>query len=121
MALKEAIEIVAQRGEEYNGQREGFWRTAKMWSALFGIPVTAEQVVLAMILNKVSRESMSHKYDNLVDIAGYAEVLDIIRSESGKEFALITNMRRMTDGEVLDNIGQGWAQEEAVRRFMERV
>jgi hypothetical protein len=47
-----------------------------MWSALFGRRFRAEDVPLAMICVKLSRESHQHKRDNLVDIAGYAAALD---------------------------------------------
>jgi hypothetical protein len=51
------------------------------WSVLFGHDVSAEQVALAMLHFKVAREAHRAKRDNRVDIAGYAEVLDMIHRE----------------------------------------
>jgi hypothetical protein len=59
------------------------------WSVLFGIEVSAEQVALAMLHFKVAREAHQHKRDNLVDIAGYAEVLDMIHRE--RELRAVVN------------------------------
>ena len=80
--LKAAQEVLADRGKTYGPPFEGFVMTARMWSAFFGIPISAEQVAMAFTLNKIVRESRAHKDDNLIDIAGYAQVAADIIAES---------------------------------------
>lgn len=120
MAIEEAIEIVRQRGEEYGNALEGFARTGKFWSALFGIPVTAEQVALAMLLNKVSREMNQHKDDNLVDIAGYAEVVAMILKERDEAISVRANLARVTDNELIALGVNATTLPEMVRRFIDK-
>ena len=77
--LYEAHNLVhGVRGEDYGHPYEDFSRTAKIWSAILGVDVTPEQVALCMIGVKISRECNKPKRDNRVDIAGYAEALDMV-------------------------------------------
>ncbi len=64
--------IYGDRHESYGPAEREFERVATGWSALFGAPVSAKQVALAMVWLKVCREDFSHKEDNLVDMCGYA-------------------------------------------------
>ena len=66
------------RGEDYGHPYHDFSRTAKIWSAILGVDVTPEQVALCMIGVKISRECNKPKRDNRIDIAGYAEALDMV-------------------------------------------
>lgn len=70
--LEEAARVIADRAPLYGDPRKGYTQLAALWRAALGVPVTAEQVVLCLILMKVSRELGVHQRDNLVDIAGYA-------------------------------------------------
>lgn len=77
--LETARELTeGERQKDYGPPEVNLGRTAKLWSALLGFDVTAEQVVMCMILAKVARESHLPKRDNRVDIAGYANVLDML-------------------------------------------
>lgn len=79
--LEEAQRLVyGDRGAAYGHPREDYTRTAKLWSALLGTEVTAAQAALCMIAVKLSRECHQHKRDNLVDVAGYAAVIDRIET-----------------------------------------
>jgi hypothetical protein len=77
--LQEADRIVASdRNSDYGHPYEDFSRTAGMASAMFGFPVTPEQVGLFMVCIKLSRECHKHKRDNLVDLAGYAKTVAMV-------------------------------------------
>lgn len=52
-----------------------------MWGAILGVEVTPVQVGLCMIALKISRECNMHKRDNLTDIAGYAETVNLVIAE----------------------------------------
>jgi hypothetical protein len=68
------------RQDAYGHPFHDFNRIASLWSAVLGSKVTAQQVALCMIQVKVSRECNKPKRDNAVDIAGYAEALDMVNS-----------------------------------------
>ena len=77
--LEEAQRLVhGDRGESYGHPKSDFERTGLIWEAVFGHPVTAEQVALCMIGVKISREVNKPKRDNRVDGAGYFETLDMV-------------------------------------------
>lgn len=61
--------------------RGNFGRTAQIWSAIIGVPVTAEQVALCMIGLKLAREAHHHQRDNLEDMAGYVNTLHMLNRE----------------------------------------
>ncbi len=57
-------------------------RTGQMWGAILGVPsITGEQVALCMIAVKLSRQVNRSGFDNLTDIAGYAECIAKIEQE----------------------------------------
>lgn len=70
--------VVGARGVAYGHPFHDFGRTAKIWSAILEIEVTPEQVGLCLIGVKISRHCNKPKRDNLVDIAGYAETVNLI-------------------------------------------
>ena len=85
--LDEAKRLVyGARNAEYGHPHDDMSRTAKIWSAILGIDVTPEQVGLCMCGVKISRQVNKRKRDNLVDLAGYAEVTHrIVSYEEGNE------------------------------------
>lgn len=81
--LTEALRITrGDRQESYGPPRQDFIRTAAIWSAILGYPIPPTMVPLFMIGLKVSREVNKHKRDNLVDIAGYVNTLDMLYEDS---------------------------------------
>lgn len=83
--LNEAHQLVhGERGAHYGPPHEDFGRTAVMVSALLERklkePLDARDVALFMICIKLSRESYYPKRDNRVDIAGYAETLNMVEA-----------------------------------------
>lgn len=72
--LGDAAKAVADRGVNYGTPTENHGRTAALWAAYLGCPVTAFDVCMLNILQKTSRARCDSTHrDNLVDIAGYAE------------------------------------------------
>lgn len=83
--LAEAGDVVhGDRRKDYGSPLENHDRTAKLWSAYLGVTVTAEDVCMLNILQKVSRARHALKRDNLVDIAGYAANVELIENERKK-------------------------------------
>jgi len=83
--LEEAQRLVyGDRQADYGHPIDDWTRTAAMWSAILGVPVTAEQAVMCMVTVKLSREVNRPKRDNRTDAAGYAAVLDLIVAERQK-------------------------------------
>jgi len=89
--LEKARVVVYGRGEQdYGHPRENMTCNAQLWNAFLsrkGIivkdnPITERDVALMMVLTKVAREGQTAKEDNLVDIAGWAEVAN--RVETGR-------------------------------------
>ncbi len=80
--LQEAQRLVyGDRGAAYGHPLDDFGRTAKIWSAILGCRVTAEQVGLCMIGVKISRQCNQPKRDNLTDAAGYAATVQMCIEE----------------------------------------
>jgi len=89
--LDEASRIIAgERDVQYGGPEQNFDRIARIWSVIFGIPVTREDVAMAMIAVKVARYASRSGFqpDTWTDIAGYAgcgyEVGDLERRSTDK-------------------------------------
>jgi len=73
--LDEAARIInGERDKQYGGPEENFDRIAKIWSVIFGIEVTREDVAMAMVAVKVARYASKSGFqgDTWTDIAGYA-------------------------------------------------
>ena len=73
--LAEASSIISgARDKQYGGPEDNFERIAKIWSVIFGIEVTKEDVAMAMVAVKVARYASKSGFqpDTWVDIAGYA-------------------------------------------------
>lgn len=79
--LTEATNIVdGARRQSYGTPQENHGRTAALWSAYLGgkREITARDVCMLNILQKVSRDRFAPKRDNLVDIAGYARNAELV-------------------------------------------
>ena len=73
-----------------SGDRDGtyghpfsdYTRTAKLWSGILGVDVSAEEAILCMIAVKMSRlcHTPGH-HDSIVDIAGYARCYERVTNE----------------------------------------
>lgn len=79
--LDEAGKIIyGDREKTYDDPGINLRRIAGVWSALLGIPITADQVCLCMIGVKLSRlvHTPTHR-DSQVDVCGYAALLERIQ------------------------------------------
>ena len=76
------------RRRTYGHPIDNFSRTATIWSGILGNTISAEQVGLCMVAVKLAREVNGHTRDNLVDIAGYANTLDMISTKRSEVLAI---------------------------------
>ena len=77
--LEEAAAIVdGPRQDAYGHPRDNYRRLAQMWGAYLGIDITPGQAVDMMMLVKMARQANTSKRDNLVDLAGYARVAEML-------------------------------------------
>lgn len=67
-------DILSQRGRIYGDPTPNMERTAELWSAYLGLPLTPHDVAMCMVLVKVSRARVSFHEDNYEDIIGYANI-----------------------------------------------
>lgn len=77
--LEEASNVVnGPRRETYGHPRDNHSRTAAMWSAYLGIPISMRQVCMLNALQKISRDVNKAHRDNLVDLAGWAANAEMV-------------------------------------------
>ena len=80
--LTEALDLTTgDRHDEYGDCNVELDRVATMWSVIFESNVTPNQVALAMIALKLTRQMHTNKRDNWVDIAGYARVGNLVNNQ----------------------------------------
>lgn len=83
--LSEAQAIITgPRRESYGPVEESFERAARVWNELLfkklKEPLVGTDVGMAMAGLKLCREANKHDRENLVDVAGYAALLDQLHS-----------------------------------------
>lgn len=85
--LEEAASVVdGPRQADYGHPSINHARTAMMWSAYLGIPVSSRDVCMLNVLQKVSRDRNRPKRDNPVDIAGWARNAEMCEEPVKAEF-----------------------------------
>lgn len=67
------------RQEDYGHPYVCHSRTAALWSAYLGIEISPEMVCWLNILQKAARNQNRPTEDNIVDTAGYAYCIELIR------------------------------------------
>ena len=78
--LSEAEEIVnGSRHSDYGDARESFGRIATIASVMTGKELAPEDCCAVLMAVKLVRESFNHKRDNLVDLCGYAELMNRLK------------------------------------------
>lgn len=102
--LEEADKIVSiDRQQDYGHPYDDYTKVAKIASVIFDKEVTPEQCAMFMIGVKISRQLNKHKRDNLVDMAGYVKVLEMIiqkRAEPPKQHDPAQNVGILRGGLV---------------------
>lgn len=77
--LSEAEALVSgDRRDAYGDPLANHQRTADLWAAYLGVPISPRQVCMLNALQKISRDAHAPKRDNLVDLAGYAENAQLV-------------------------------------------
>lgn len=80
--LEEAQRLVGgDRQDDYGHPLDCCDRIGRLWSVALGIDVPAEKVAECLGLMKYARLQQGYKRDTVVDIAGYAQVLQMIVDE----------------------------------------
>jgi len=81
--LEEAQRLVhGDRNDSYGPPTEDFRRAGRIWGAILGTDdIPPETIGLMMVGLKISREVHKPKRDNRVDMAGYAETVDMIHND----------------------------------------
>lgn len=78
--LSEAEEIVnGSRHSDYGDARESFSSVATIASVMTGKELAPEDCCAVLMAVKLVRESFKHKRDNLVDLCGYAELMNRLK------------------------------------------
>ena len=83
--------VTGNRQDDYGHPLDDFSRTAKIWEAILGTSVTAEQVALCMVGVKIAREANRQKLDNTVDGIGYFLTLAMVQQERAEREREKTN------------------------------
>ena len=73
--------VTGEKQDSYGHPFDDFNRAAKIWEAILGVEVTAEQVALCMVGVKISRQTNAAKLDNIVDGIGYFLTLAMVQEE----------------------------------------
>lgn len=80
--LKTADQLInGPRAASYGSALIGWGKVAKMWSQIIGFEISPKQCLLMMVCLKVVRETIKEDKDNIVDIAGYAGVIEKLIQE----------------------------------------
>lgn len=71
--LKEAAQCVqTDRISQYGEPEDCFKLIAQLWSSYTGHEISPRQTCMMMVLVKIARDANAPKFDNLVDMVGYA-------------------------------------------------
>ena len=90
-------ESVCQKADKLvNGERQWSYdhpfdnctRIGQIWGVILneGIPIPPEKVALCLAGMKIAREVHRHTEDNLVDLAGYSQVCQMVHDKSRELF-----------------------------------
>jgi Domain of unknown function (DUF6378) len=75
------MSIIDERAEHYGDPRPNMERTADLWTAYLGLPVSAHDVAICMMLVKISRSAVTHHADNYTDMRGYSVIAEALSKD----------------------------------------
>jgi hypothetical protein len=79
--LRQAARVIRQRRRSYGDPAASMAAVAARWSITLGRPITPAEVVLCLIDLKLARLGHDPAHaDSILDVAGYAAVLEEVRS-----------------------------------------
>lgn len=81
--LKEANDITNDNNRGYEPPHIGFQKIADLARILTGKDLTARDICFVFMAVKLQREAFSHRRDNLVDLAGYANLMQKLYDQEG--------------------------------------
>ena len=95
---QEAANLVGgDRARTHGDKTENHSNIALLWSAYLGVPITAAQAAIMMVLLKVARtKAGSLNRDDFVDMAGYAGVAGEVSAELDRRYRTMC----MADGPI---------------------
>ena len=76
--------IKGNRRQAYGAVVDSFINIATMWTVILNHPISHKDVAKCMLGMKLVRECNKHQRDNLVDLCGYAKLLQEL--EEGDQF-----------------------------------
>jgi hypothetical protein len=83
--LNEAARITSRdRNKSYGPPRDNHSRTAALWSAYLGIPLTYRDVCWMNVLQKASRDRHCPHRDSLVDGCGFLRNIEMADNDEGR-------------------------------------
>ncbi len=71
-----------ERNADYGDAVESFEIVAKIANAITGLNLTPAQCRKVLLAVKLTRERYNHKRDNLIDLCGYADILELIETST---------------------------------------
>lgn len=83
-----AAAVHGARPNDYGHPLDNHSRTARLWSTYLGRTVSAEDVCLLNVLQKISRGMHSVTRDTLIDMAGFAANVEMIQTERDRRSQL---------------------------------
>jgi hypothetical protein len=81
-ALEEAGRLVStDRIADYGHPLDNLGDIGRLWAVILGVDVSAQQVASCMVATKLARLKAGYHRDSVVDVAGYARVMELVRDE----------------------------------------
>jgi hypothetical protein len=104
-----------ERNTQYDEPSADFARTAGMWTAYLGIPISMADVAMCMVLLKVARVRFAPEHvDNYYDIAGYgacgADVAGAVNLGPRHDDCALCEAETVIDADQSAPLGYRWQE-----------
>jgi len=74
LVLHKAMETVLDREEKYGNAAGLYMMISEVWTSLVGVEIKPQMAPILLASMKLCRQTINENPDNLIDVAGYAEV-----------------------------------------------